>query len=105
MESFGVGCSIIKEVKNVQTNFDIRFINASEGIEESIMPNVEVKCSVANCFFHADGNVCGADKITIDMDYESKYDAEFSDEFGFEERKEEADQSADTCCKTFKNKK
>ena len=34
--------------------------------------------------FHAVGNVCGADKITIDMDYESKYDTEFSEEFGLE---------------------
>jgi hypothetical protein len=69
-----------------------------------IMPNVEVKCSVANCAFHAIGNVCGADKITIDMDYESKFDTEFSSELGFEARKEEANRSADTCCKTFKQK-
>lgn len=67
------------------------------------MPNVEVKCSVANCVFHAKGNICGADKITIDMDYASKYDTEFSDELGFE-RKEEASQSSETCCKTFKQK-
>lgn len=69
-----------------------------------MMPNVEVKCSVANCAFHAIGNVCGADKITIDMDYESKFDTEFSAELGFEDRTEEANRSADTCCKTFKQK-
>jgi hypothetical protein len=68
------------------------------------MPNVEVKCSVSNCTFHAVGNVCGADKITIDMDYESKYDTEFSEEFGLANRQEEANKSADTCCKTFKQK-
>ena len=68
------------------------------------MPNVEVKCSVSNCTFHAVGNVCGADKITIDMDYESKYDTEFSEEFGLANRQEEASKSADTCCKTFKQK-
>ena len=68
------------------------------------MPNVEVKCSVSNCTFHAVGNVCGADKITIDMDYESKYDTEFSEEFGLGNRQEEANKSADTCCKTFKQK-
>jgi hypothetical protein len=68
------------------------------------MPNVEVKCSVANCTFHAEGNICGAQAITIDMDHQSRYDNEFSDEFGFEDRKEEASQSADTCCKTFKPK-
>lgn len=69
------------------------------------MPNVEVKCTVANCFFHAKGNVCGADRITIDMDQQSKYDTEFSDEINYKNRKEEAGKSADTCCKTFKTKK
>ena len=34
------------------------------------MPNVEVKCAVSNCIFHAKGNVCGAEKIEIDMDKE-----------------------------------
>ncbi len=68
------------------------------------MPNVEVKCSVTNCTFHAVGNVCGAEKITIDMDYESKYDTEFSEELGLAGQHEEANTSADTCCKTFKQK-
>ncbi|MGM0876560.1 MAG: DUF1540 domain-containing protein [Bacillota bacterium] len=68
------------------------------------MPNVEVNCSISNCTFHAEGNICGANKITIDMDYQSKYDTEFSQELGFENRKEDANQSADTCCKTFKPK-
>jgi hypothetical protein len=68
------------------------------------MPNVEVSCSVANCDFHAEGNICGANKITIDMDFQSKYDTEFSQEIDFESRKEEASHSAETCCKTFKPK-
>lgn len=68
------------------------------------MPNVEVNCSVTNCAYHAKGNVCGADKITIDMDYQSKYDSEFAQEFGFENHSEEASHSAETCCKTFKTK-
>jgi len=68
------------------------------------MPNVEVGCSVANCVFHADGNVCGADKIRIDMDHNSNYHSEFASELGFAEVKEEANQSTDTCCKTFKPK-
>ena len=66
------------------------------------MPNVEVSCSVANCVFHDVGNICGADRITIDMDYQSKYDTEFSQELDFENRTEEANHSANTCCKTFK---
>ena len=45
------------------------------------MPNVEVNCSISNCTFHAEGNICGADKITIDMGNQSKYDTEFSQEF------------------------
>jgi hypothetical protein len=68
------------------------------------MPNVEVSCSISNCAFHAKGNICGAEKIKIDMDYESKYDTEFSQEFDFESKTEKANQSADTCCKTFKSK-
>jgi hypothetical protein len=68
------------------------------------MPNVEVSCTVVNCTFHAKGNICGADKITIDMDSQSKFDTEFAEEFSIEGRSEEANQSADTCCKTFKPK-
>jgi hypothetical protein len=68
-----------------------------------LMPNVEVNCSVANCFFHAEGNICGADRIKIDMDHQSKYDTEFSQDFDdFKNRTEEASHSANTCCKTFK---
>ncbi len=68
------------------------------------MPNVEVNCSISNCTFHAKGNICGADKITIDMGNESKYDTEFSQEFDFKSRTEAASESAETCCKTFKPK-
>lgn len=68
------------------------------------MPNVEVSCTVSNCAFHAKGNLCGANKISIDMDHQSKYDTEFAGELGIESRKEEADHSAATCCKTFKPK-
>lgn len=68
------------------------------------MANVDVKCTVANCYFYKVGNICGADKITIDMDHQSKFDSEFSSELGDDERKEAATKSADTCCKTFKQK-
>jgi Domain of Unknown Function (DUF1540) len=68
------------------------------------MPNVDVKCTVANCVYHAKGNVCGADQITIDMDRVATIDTEFSEEFAIQRRKENANQSADTCCKTFKQK-
>jgi hypothetical protein len=62
------------------------------------MPNVEISCSVANCVFYAEGNICSVEKITIDMDHQSKYDIEFSQDFDFESRKEKDGHSADTCC-------
>ena len=69
------------------------------------MPNVEVQCAVSNCVFHAKGNVCGAEKIEIDMDYHaSLHNTEFASEFDYNSISEEASQSADTCCKTFKPK-
>lgn len=72
------------------------------------MPNVEVRCSVSNCFFHKKGNLCGAEKILIDTDSSrsrsrSSKDAEFASEFNLS--KEHAATSYETCCKTFKPKK
>ncbi|SDN87177.1 protein of unknown function [Psychrobacillus sp. OK028] len=69
------------------------------------MPNVEVKCAVSNCIFHAKGNVCGAEKIEIDMDYHANHKStEFASEFDYRSISAEASHSADTCCKTFKSK-
>lgn len=70
------------------------------------MPNVEVNCTVSNCVFHAKGNICGAEKIKIDMDFHSntKNNTEFASDFDFHNMSEEANQSSDTCCKTFKSK-
>ena len=70
------------------------------------MPNVEVNCAVSNCVFHKKGNVCGADRIQVDMDYHSQNkNTEFASEFDFDSISEKASSSADTCCKTFKPKK
>ncbi|WP_277584041.1 DUF1540 domain-containing protein [Psychrobacillus antarcticus] len=70
------------------------------------MPNVEVKCAVSNCIFHAKENVCGAEKIEIDMDYHANHNnTEFASEFDYRSISEEASHSADTCCKTFKSKR
>lgn len=69
------------------------------------MPNVEVNCTVTNCVFHKKGNVCGAEKILIDMDYHSNdKSTEFASEVDFREVQEEAKTSKETCCKTFKPK-
>lgn len=66
------------------------------------MPNVEVRCTVSNCFFHKKGNLCGAEKIMIDTDSTRNAKTEFASEFDF--TKERAAKSQDTCCKTFKPK-
>lgn len=68
------------------------------------MPVLEVKCTVSDCFFHAKGNVCGAEKIEINMDKQNikNRESEFASEFLFSPNK--AADSADTCCQTFKPK-
>ena len=70
------------------------------------MPTVEVSCTVANCVFHAQGNICGANKIQVDMDYHANKNSntEFATEFDARQVKEEASRSSHTCCKTFKPK-
>lgn len=69
------------------------------------MPNVEVNCTVSNCIFHAEGNICGAESIVIDMDYHAhtKDNTEFASDFDVSNAKEEASESSQTCCKTFKS--
>lgn len=74
-------------------------------MRRKVMPNVEVNCAVSNCFFHKKGNICGADKIQVDMDYHSKNEStEFASDLDFDMISEEARDSRDTCCKTFKPK-
>jgi hypothetical protein len=68
------------------------------------MPNVKVNCTVSNCSFHAEGNLCGANQITVDMEFQSKFDTEFSQELDYKSRTEKASHSGETCCKTFKPK-
>ena len=69
------------------------------------MPTLEVKCTVSNCFFHAEGNFCGAEKIEINMDKASKNEkTEFASDFDFHAR-EKASNSNETCCQTFISKK
>ena len=69
------------------------------------MTNLEVKCTVSDCFFHKKGNLCGAEKIEINMNSQAskKGDTEFASEFMFSSN--EAAFSTDTCCNTFKPKK
>lgn len=69
------------------------------------MANVVVECAVSNCVFHAKGNVCGAEKITVDVDrYTKGQGVEFAVEFDSWHIEKGARHSAHTCCKTFKAK-
>ena len=71
------------------------------------MPTLEVKCTVSDCFFHAKGNYCGAEKIEINTAYQpnQKDRTEFASDFDFHEVSNKASSSDDTCCKTFISKK
>ncbi|RUS48468.1 DUF1540 domain-containing protein [Cohnella sp. AR92] len=69
------------------------------------MPN-GVSCSVSNCSFWGEGNLCAASRIAIEIDAHSKRkfeDAEFAEE-GFAEHQDVAGSSKTTCCLTFKPK-
>ena len=70
------------------------------------MPNLEVKCTVSNCLFHEKGNICGAEKIEINMDKQANKNnkAEFGSDFDLAALKKAAT-STDTCCNTFTPKK
>lgn len=67
------------------------------------MPNIEVKCTVENCFFHKINDICGAEKIEINTEATER-GTEFSADFDARIKKE-ASHSKDTCCKTFISKK
>lgn len=68
------------------------------------MPTLEVKCTVSNCFFHAEGNFCGAEKIEINMDKAKNQKSEFASDFDLH-KPENAKNSNETCCQTFISKK
>lgn len=65
-----------------------------------------VKCSVSNCSYWGEQNVCSADLIMIDIDQHArqKYNAEFAGETFDTEHKDSAGTSSQTCCHTFKPK-
>ncbi|KPV61207.1 hypothetical protein QJ48_01335 [Paenibacillus sp. A3] len=65
----------------------------------------DVKCSVSNCEYWAQGNNCNASTIMIEIDKHAdiKYDAEFGAEF--EDHQDRAASSQNTCCHTFAPRK
>lgn len=66
------------------------------------MTNVEVSCSIANCYYYGEGNICTADKIIVEHDRHASYDSEMSAELSEKNHIDVADTSSETCCKTFK---
>lgn len=64
-----------------------------------------VRCSVSNCAFYKEGNLCGADVIMVDIDPHASLDdahVEFGTD-GFDaEHQDVAEHSSKTCCKTFR---
>ena len=71
------------------------------------MPILEVKCTVSDCFFHAKGDLCGAEKIEINTNLQTdkKDRTEFASDFDFQAVSDNAKSSTDTCCNTFISKK
>ncbi|MNC60787.1 hypothetical protein D3C75_1106890 [compost metagenome] len=65
-----------------------------------------VKCSVSNCSYWGEKNVCKADLIMIDIDQHAnrKYDQEFAGETFTTDHQDTAATSSATCCHTFKPK-
>jgi hypothetical protein len=65
----------------------------------------QVKCSVANCEYWAQGNLCSADEIMVEIDAHAN--ADYKTEFASEndQHQDHASTSSETCCLTFKPKK
>ncbi|WP_042478526.1 DUF1540 domain-containing protein [Bacillus ndiopicus] len=70
------------------------------------MPQVEVNCTVVNCIFHAKGDLCGAERIQVDMDDRRSRgsNAEFAGDFDLRNSQDQARYSFETCCNTFRPK-
>ena len=67
----------------------------------------QVKCSVANCEYWAQGNICSADEIMVEIDAHANANLkeEFAGEYGQNDHKDQATTSSETCCLPFKPKK
>ncbi|HJV46300.1 MAG TPA: DUF1540 domain-containing protein [Bacillota bacterium] len=68
------------------------------------MPQVDVKCSVANCNYWGQGNNCTAPSIMVDIDRHGNLTTEMASELG-NTHQDQATTSKETCCRTFKPKK
>ncbi|MNW25272.1 hypothetical protein D3C74_20110 [compost metagenome] len=66
-----------------------------------------VRCSVSNCNYWGQDNVCNAEAILINIDEyaKSRLKEEYASESFGTEQEGHAETSAATCCHTFKPKK
>ncbi|AET61784.1 hypothetical protein HPL003_25340 [Paenibacillus terrae HPL-003] len=80
--------------------------NESEVIIMSQEAKPIVKCSVANCHYWGENNLCKADLIMIESDSHAgkKFDEEYAGESFSSVERDQAATSAATCCHTFKPK-
>ncbi|UOF88601.1 DUF1540 domain-containing protein [Fodinisporobacter ferrooxydans] len=73
------------------------------------MPYVQVVCTVSNCKYWGNGNVCNADKILVTSDqigtiYPNSIDASQADMIVAESGTTPVSFCESTCCKTFETK-
>lgn len=73
------------------------------------MPQIEVYCTVQNCYFWKDDNLCGADKILITSDevgaqFSQEVDAPQLQQILSEVGETPSESCMETCCKTFKKR-
>lgn len=63
-----------------------------------------VKCSVSNCHYWGEHNLCHAEEIVIEIDKHagSRYKEEYAEELTAENHHDHAKTSSATCCLTFK---
>ncbi|MDT3426534.1 hypothetical protein J2Z22_002060 [Paenibacillus forsythiae] len=65
-----------------------------------------VNCSVSNCNYWGEHNICRAEEIIIEIDKHSgsRMKEEFAEEMTFANHHDVAPNSSATCCLTFKPK-
>ncbi|WP_370510525.1 DUF1540 domain-containing protein [Paenibacillus odorifer] len=63
-----------------------------------------VKCSVSNCHYWGEHNLCRAEEIVIEIDKHvgNGYKEEYAEEMTNEGHRDHASTSSATCCLTFK---
>lgn len=71
------------------------------------MPQVNVRCTIDNCYFWHDGSVCGANEILVTSDevgarYPQDVDVQQLSVILEDVGQTPADACQETCCKTFR---